>query len=74
MDIIKIIFTITICVEIAASIIVAISIWIFVKDEMDKKYKVIMICVASLFSLAPIIQLFVCIYHFLGSIYEIFLR
>lgn len=74
MNIIKIIFTITICIEIVATAIAAISIWLFVKDETDKKFKVLSICVASLFSLAPITQLCMCIYYFLGVIYQIFLK
>lgn len=74
MNIIKIIFTITMCVEIAASILVTIGLCACIKDETDKKIKVLLTCAASLFSLAPITQLCMYIYYFLGVIYEIFLK
>lgn len=69
MNIIKIVFTIIICIETAASVIIATAFWSFINDEEDKKIKALWICLASLFSLAPITQLCMYIYYCLGLIY-----
>lgn len=74
MNIIKIVFVITICIEIAASVILATFFWSTIKDETDKKSRAFWICLASLFSLAPIIQICMYIYYSLGLINDIFLR